>query len=214
MTNAVGAVQHAAQTVMAGAGHAMVIVFLMFFLLYSGPEASQRIVAMAGTEERRKVVATILHEVNAQLQRFLLVRLVTSVVVAIATWAVLAAMGADNAVTWGVLAGLFNSIPYFGPVIVSGGLFVVGVVQGGAAEGVRMGAAALAVTSIEGWILTPPLMGRAERMNVLSVFLGLLLWTWLWGAWGTLLAVPMLAVVKSVADHVEGLKPLGRLMAA
>ncbi len=57
------------------------------------------------------------------------------------------------------------------------------------------------------------LMGRAERMNVLSVFVGLLLWTWLWGAWGTLLAVPMLAVMKSVADRVEGLKPVGRLMA-
>jgi predicted PurR-regulated permease PerM len=45
------------------------------------------------------------------------------------------------------------------------------------------------------------------------VFLGLLIWTWLWGAWGTLLAVPMLAVVKSVADRVESLRPLGRLMA-
>jgi predicted PurR-regulated permease PerM len=51
-------------------------------------------------------------------------------------------------------------------------------------------------------------------MNVLSVFIGLLLWTWLWGAWGTLLAVPMLAVLKSVADHVASLRPLGRLMAA
>ena len=50
-------------------------------------------------------------------------------------------------------------------------------------------------------------------MNVLAVFLGLMLWTWLWGAWGTLLAVPMLAVVKSVADHVDALRPLGRLMA-
>jgi predicted PurR-regulated permease PerM len=50
-------------------------------------------------------------------------------------------------------------------------------------------------------------------MNVLSVFVGLLVWTWLWGAWGTLLAVPMLAVVKSVCDHVESVRPLGRVLA-
>ncbi len=213
ISSATAAAQRGAQTLMAGAGQLMVIVFLMFFLLHAGPETGQRIVAMAGDDERRRVVATIMNDVNEQIQRFLLVRLITSAAVAAATWGVLAWLGADNAVIWGLLAGLFNSIPYFGPVIVSGGLFVVGMVQGGAGEALRMAGAALVITSLEGWLLTPPLMGRAERMNVLSVFIGLLLWTWLWGAWGTLLAVPMLAVMKSVADHVESLKPVGRLMA-
>ncbi len=213
MNGAASAAQRAGQSIVALAGNLMVIVFLMFFLLYAGPDTSDRIVALSRDEEKRRVVATILADVNAQIQRFLFVRLVTSVIVAGATWAVLAWMGAQNAVVWGVLAGVFNSIPYFGPVIVSGGLFMVGLVQGGTTDAMKMSAAALAITSLEGWLLTPPLMGRAERMNVLSVFLGLLIWTWLWGAWGTLLAVPMLAVVKSVADRVESLRPLGRLMA-
>jgi predicted PurR-regulated permease PerM len=56
-------------------------------------------------------------------------------------------------------------------------------------------------------------MGKLERMSALAVFLGLLLWTWLWGEWGLILAVPMLAVLKSVADHTPLLKPVGRLMA-
>ena len=76
-----------------------------------------------------------------------------------------------------------------------------------------MSGAALAITSLEGWLLTPPLLGKAARMNALVVFLGLLVWTWIWGAWGTILAVPMLVMVKSVADHVESLKPVSRLMA-
>lgn len=217
LPNAIGgaaaAAQRAAQSLIALSGNLMVIVFLMFFLLQAGPAAGERIVAMARSEERRQVVATILSDVNTQIQRFLFVRLVTSAVVALATWGVLAWLGAQNAVIWGALAGLFNSIPYFGPVIVSGGLFVVGMVQGGPAEGLQMALAALVITSLEGWVITPPLMGRAERMNVLSVFLGLLVWTWLWGAWGTLLAVPMLAVMKSIADRVDGMKPVGRLMA-
>jgi predicted PurR-regulated permease PerM len=49
-------------------------------------------------------------------------------------------------------------------------------------------------------------------MNVIAIFLGLLVWTWIWGAWGTILAVPMLVVVKSVCDHVDALKPVRRLL--
>ena len=80
-------------------------------------------------------------------------------------------------------------------------------------EALQMAGAALVITSLEGWLISPPLMGKAERMNALTVFLGLLLWIWLWGEWGTVLAVPMLVVMKAVGDHVERLRPLGRLMA-
>ncbi len=80
-------------------------------------------------------------------------------------------------------------------------------------QALQMSGAALAITSLEGWLLTPPLMGKAERMSALAVFLGLLLWTWIWGAWGTILAVPMLVILKSIADQVPSLRPVGRLLA-
>jgi predicted PurR-regulated permease PerM len=115
---------------------------------------------------------------------------------------------------WGIAAGLFNSIPYFGPIIVSGGLFLVGLVQGGGmTQALQIAGIALVITTLEGWLVTPPLLGKAEGMSALAVFLGLLLWTWIWGAWGTILAVPMLVILKAVADHTPALKPLGRLMA-
>ena len=214
-SGAMPAVQRAVGSIFAFAGHLTVIVFLIFFLLLSGHHVRNRIVEVSGPDkEDQRLAARIIDDVNAQIQRFLLVRLITSAVVAAATWGVLALMGVANAAVWGILAGVFNSIPYFGPVIVSGGLLVVGLVQGGGAtEALKMAGAALAITSIEGWLLTPPLMGKAERMSLLAVFLGLLLWTWIWGAWGTILAVPMLVVLKSVGDHVESLKPVGRLMA-
>ena len=214
-SGAMPTLQRAVGSVFALAGHLMVICFLIFFLLLSGHHVRNRIVEVSGPDkEDQRLAARIVDDVNAQIQRFLLVRLVTSAVVGLATWGVLALMGVTHAAVWGILAGVFNSIPYFGPVIVSGGLLVVGLVQGGGlAEGMKMAAAALAITSLEGWLLTPPLMGKAERMSLLAVFLGLLLWTWLWGAWGTILAVPMLVVLKSLGDHVEALRPLGRLMA-
>jgi len=196
-------------------GQVVVVFFLVLFLLVSGNHVKRRVVEIAGPDPRRKhVVDTIIGDINAQIQRYLLVLLVTGGIVAAATWAVLAWMGVQHAPMWAILAGVFNSIPYFGPVIVSGGLFVVGLAQGGgASQGLQMAGAAIVITSLEGWLLTPALMGKAERMSALVVFLGLLLWTWVWGGWGTILAVPMLVIIKSVADHVDQLRPVGRLMA-
>jgi predicted PurR-regulated permease PerM len=208
-------VQRGVAAVFALAGHLVVIFFLIYFLLISGHHVRNRLVEIAGPDAgRRRMTSTIIDEINAHIQRYLLVLLVTAAIVSLATWAALAWMNVQHAAMWGILAGVFNSIPYFGPVIVSGGLFAVGMAQGGGtAQALQMAGAAIVITSVEGWLLTPPLMGKAERMSALAVFLGLLLWTWVWGGWGTILAVPMLVVIKSVADHVDGLKPVGRLMA-
>jgi predicted PurR-regulated permease PerM len=207
--------QRAVSGVFALAGHVVVIFFLVFFLLLAGHHIRNRVVEIAGPDpERRRTTATIVDDITEQIQRYLLVLLFTGAVVGVATWLVLAWMGVEHAAMWGVLAGVFNSIPYFGPVIISGGLFIVGIVQGGGVtQALQMAGAAIAITSLEGWLLAPPLMGKAERMSALAVFLGLLLWTWIWGGWGTVLAVPMLVIIKSVADHVEPLKPIGRLLA-
>jgi predicted PurR-regulated permease PerM len=208
-------VQRAVSAAFAFAGHLVVVFFLIFFLLISGHHVRDRIIEIAGRNAGlRETTATILDDINAQIQRYLMVLLFTAMVVAAATWLVLASMQVPHAAMWGILAGVFNSIPYFGPVVVSGGLFAVGLMQGGGmTQALQMAGAAMVITSLEGWLLTPALMGKAERMSALAVFLGLLLWTWVWGAWGTILAVPMLVIVKSVADHVERLKPVGRLMA-
>ena len=69
-----------------------------------------------------------------------------------------------------------------------------------------VGAVALLITSLEGYLLTPWLTGRASRMNAVAVFVGVLFWGWLWGVWGLLLGVPSIMVVKAVCDRVEDLK--------
>ena len=173
-------VQRAVGSMLSLAGHLVVIFFLVYFLLISGQQVRNRVIEIAGPE-RRRMASTIIDDINAQIQRYLLVLLVTAIAVALATWAVLAVLGVQHAVTWGILAGIFNSMPYFGPVIVSGGLFLVGMVQGGgAAQALQMSGASILITSLEGWLVTPALMGKAERMSALAVFLGVLLWTWIW----------------------------------
>jgi predicted PurR-regulated permease PerM len=49
-------------------------------------------------------------------------------------------------------------------------------------------------------------------MNTLAVFLSLLVWTWIWGVWGTLLAVPMTTILKAASDHVDRLQNVSKLL--
>jgi len=58
-------------------------------------------------------------------------------------------------------------------------------------------------------ILYPKLLGNRLQLNPLAVTIALLLWAWLWGAVGLLLAIPITAAMKIIFDHVEALKPYG-----
>jgi predicted PurR-regulated permease PerM len=108
---------------------------------------------------------------------------------------------------------VFNSIPYFGPIIVAAGTAVVAFLQFGTIEmTLYVAGASLAVTSLEGWLLTPWLTSRTARTNEVAVFIGLLFWGFVWGIWGTLLAVPMLVALKSYCDRIEDLQPIGELL--
>jgi predicted PurR-regulated permease PerM len=134
-------------------------------------------------------------------------------VVAVATGLAMWAMGLEDAAFWGFVAGVLNSIPYYGPLIVTAGLGTAAFLQFGT---IPMTAAvagvALLITALEGWLLTPTLMGRVAEMDKVAVFAGLLFWSWMWGIPGTLLAVPIMMIIKAACDRVEDLEPIGRLL--
>jgi predicted PurR-regulated permease PerM len=195
-------------------GQFAVILFLVFFLLVTGDLYKRKLVKIAGpTLSRKRVTVQILDDINQQIESFIRVQLVTSLVVALATGAVLWAFGVENFAMWGLLAGLFNSIPYLGPILVTGGLAIVAFMQfNDITRSLYVSGAAFAITSLEGFVLTPMMMGRAAQMNPVAIFVGLLFWSWVWGLWGTVLAVPMLMMIKSICDHVEDLQPIGELL--
>jgi predicted PurR-regulated permease PerM len=195
-------------------GQFTLILFLVYFLLVTDDLYKRKLVKIAGpTLAKKRVTIQILDAINQQIESFIKVQLLTSLVVAVATGAVLWAFGVENFAMWGLLAGLFNSIPYLGPILVTGGLALVSFMQfNDLAQSLYVSGAALAITSLEGFLLTPMMMGRAAQMNPVAVFVGLLFWSWIWGVWGTVLAVPMLMMVKSVCDHIEDLQPIGELL--
>jgi len=195
-------------------GQLAMVLFLVYFLLVTDDLYKRKMVKIAGpTLTKKKISVQIMDEINQQITNFLRVQVLTSVIVAVVTSVTLWWFGLNNYVVWGLFAGIFNSIPYLGPIIVSGGLATVAFLQ---FDDLLMTAyvsgSALVITSLEGWLLTPMLMSRAAQMNPVAIFVGLLFWSWVWGVWGTILAVPMLTTLKAICDRVEDLQPIGELL--
>lgn len=199
---------------MAAAGQLAVILFLVYFFLVTGDLYKRKFVKIAGPALwQKKLTVQILDEINSQISSFIRVQLLTSLIVAIATTLVLWLLGVNQFIIWGLLAGIFNSIPYLGPILVSGGLAVIAFMQfDDIGQSLTVAGAAFVITSLEGFLLTPALMSRAARMNPVAIFVGLLFFGWIWGVWGAVLAVPMLMMLKAVCDHIEDLQPLGELL--
>jgi predicted PurR-regulated permease PerM len=195
-------------------GQAGMVLFLVFFMLVTGDLFKRKLVKIAGpTLTKKKISVQIMDDINRQISNFLRVQVITSVIVGVATAAALWLFGVEQYMVWGLLAGIFNSIPYLGPLIVSGGLAVVAFMQfDDVWMTIYVSGTAMVITALEGWLLTPALMSRAAQMNAVAIFVGLLFWSWVWGVMGTILAVPMLMMLKAICDRVEDLQPIGELL--
>ena len=196
------------------AGQFMMVMFLAYFMLASGDTFRRKLVKIAGpTFSKKKITLRVLDQIAEQIQRYLLVQIFTSILVGVATWLVFLWIGLEHAAIWGIAAGAFKTIPYLGPVIIAGGTALVAFLQFGTIDMVLLvSGTSLVITSIEGYLLTPWLTGRASRMSPVVVFVSVLFWGWLWGLWGLLLGVPIVMIIKAVCDHVEDLKPIGELL--
>jgi predicted PurR-regulated permease PerM len=205
MWGSAGAVALGAQAIM--------ILFLSYFLLVADDLYKRKLVKIMPTLAQKKITVQIVDEIGSQIERFMMVQVLTSLIVAAATTIALWWVGLNQAVVWGLMAGVLNSIPYFGPIVVSGGLTLVAYMQFGTIEmALWVAAIALVITTLEGWLLTPTLMGRAASINPAAIFIGIIFWSWVWGVWGLVLAVPMLMMAKAVCDRIEELQPIGELL--
>jgi len=196
------------------AGQAAAVWFITYFLLVSGDSFRRKMVTIAGPRlSQKKVTLQVLDEITQQIRRYLVVQLFVSVIVGAATWGVLAWMGLERALVWGVAAAALNLVPYIGSVVVAAGLALVAFLQFGALDMALLAAgASLLIHVITGNLLTPWLTSRTSRVNPVVVFVGVIAWGWLWGIWGLLLGAPLLMAIKAVCDRVDELKPLGELL--
>ncbi|MES2783973.1 MAG: AI-2E family transporter [Pseudomonadota bacterium] len=195
-------------------GQVVVVTFLTYFLLMSGDTFRRKLVKITGpTLANKKITVQALDEITQQMQRYLLVQVLASLVVGVTTGLAFWALGLKHAAVWGFAAGVLNLIPYIGSLVVTGGAALVAFVQFGSVNmAFAVAGASLFINTIEGYLIVPWVTSKASKMNPVAVFIGVLAWGWLWGVWGLLLGIPIMMVIKAVCDRVDDLKPVGELL--
>ena len=187
---------------------------LAFLLLCAGTEHRKKLLQLVGQSlARKKITLTILNEINAQVQYYLAATAVTNIILALATWALFSYFGIERALLWGIIAGLLHLIPYIGTGLFLAICFLIGLVSLESFwPAFYLSIIWILVEFIVGFGLTTYIQSRSSRINSAALFIGFLLFGWLWGGWGLIVAAPVLAALKAVADRVASLKEVSTLL--
>lgn len=192
----------------------LLALMLAYFLLAAGDSFRRKLMRIAGPSlARRRVTVEILNEIHDQVQRYMLVLLITNVLIGLATWGLFAAVGLESAGLWGFAAGLLHVVPYAGSALLAVAAGIAALIQFESwTSALLLAAGAVGIAALIGTGLNTWMNSWATHMNPVMMFGSLLLFGWLWGAWGLLLALPLLAVVKALAERIEGMNALAELI--
>jgi len=195
-------------------GQLTLVAFLTYFALCSGDTFRRKLIKITGPSlQKKKVTVHVLDDITRNIERYLLVQILVSALVGLATGLAFWLLGVENAAVWGIIAAVTNLIPYIGSVIVLVAAGLMAFLQFGSIEmALLVGGVSLAIHTVVGNLLMPWLTSRTSRMNPVAVFVGVIFWGWLWGIWGLLLGIPITMVIKSICDRVEDLQPIGELL--
>lgn len=195
-------------------GQAFMVFFLTFFLLLSGDTYKRKLVRVTGPSlSSKKITVRILDDINASIQRYMFMLLTTNVLIGVLTWIALRWIGLENAGAWALAAGLLHVVPYFGPGVTAAGIGMAAFMQfDSLSTALLVAGASLVISTFVGSVVTTWMTGRIAKMNKAAVFVSLLFWAWLWGIWGMLLSIPIIVIMKVVAQHVEQLEPVAELL--
>jgi predicted PurR-regulated permease PerM len=190
--------------------------FLLFFLTYfmlSDYEMFVEKLKMLFGADKKETTSSILVQINEQLRGFISVKVGVTIGMAIVLTAGLLIMKVPYAYIWGPLAAILNLIPYVGAIIGAiPPIAIAGITHNSIGAMIPPGILFLVVQILESNLITPKLTSDSVDLNPLAVLVSSIIWGYLWGAIGVVLAVPITAAVKVVCDNIESLEPIGLLL--
>ncbi|WP_246098723.1 AI-2E family transporter [Paracoccus laeviglucosivorans] len=195
-------------------GQIIFTLFMLFFLISSGDLLYLKIVQSFDRMSEKRAAYLALREIEQRLGDYLgaitLINACLGIAIGLAMWA----WDMPSPMLFGVSAFLLNYIPYLGPVT---GVIIASLVGIFVFDDfftpLMVGVTYLTITSIEGQLITPYFVSRKLQLNTVVVFLTVALWAWLWSVLGMIVAVPLLVVMRVLADHIPGLEKFGNFLA-
>lgn len=183
----------------------LTVALLVFFFLVYGDEILRRAVEISPTFAYKRHTVSIVRSIQVEVSSYLLLTAAINVTLGLVTSAMLYLYGVPDPLLWGCFATVANFIPYVGAISTTTVLAVVGALHFQELGPALLPAGTFAcITAVEGNMLTPLLQGRRSRLSPVAILLWLLIWGWIWGIPGAILAVPMLTCVKLITAKLRG----------
>ena len=190
----------------------MFIPFLVFFMLTSKYRLWAATLNLFPSE-RRQQAEDVIHAIARMLRQFVVGNLFVGLISAGLITPVFALIHLQYALLMGPLAALLSLVPYIGVALgILPPLLVALLQYDTTGPFVVIGITVAVVHFVAVNMLTPKLVGQRVNLNALSVTIAMMFWSWLWGGFGLVLAVPITAAIKAICDNVEQLKPFGAWM--
>ncbi len=185
------------------AGQIIIFIGTLIFFLADPNSLKEYVVLLSQSRDTRlrslRIVKDIERNLVGHFGVVTAVNLCLGISLAVIAWAV----GLPNPLVWGVMAAVLNYVPYIGAAIVIASLFAVSLVSFDTlGQALLAPALYLGLATIEGQFIVPSILGRRLTMNPLTIFVAIAFWGWVWGAFGALLAVPLLIVGMVLIKHI------------
>lgn len=194
----------------------LAVVLLTFFFMVYGQDLQRQAIALLPDRQKKRVTVEILHTIEIEVSRYVLTISVINMVVGLVFAACLYLgldLPLDQALLWGTLAAILNFAPYVGPLIGIVVMLLMGFSSfNDPVQSLLPAAIYLGLHTLEGQIVTPIVLGKRMALSPLILILALMVFGWIWGIIGLLLAVPMLVCVKIVLTRLDGMEGWAKLL--
>jgi predicted PurR-regulated permease PerM len=192
---------------------ALTVLLLVFFFLTYGDHMRRRLASASPRFAYRRIALRLVRGIQVEISRYLLTVTLINAALGALTTAILWGWGMPDPVLWGCVVALLNYMPYLGAITSTLLLGVVGLLHFNNPVHALLPALCFAcLAALEGNVITPMIMGRRLRLSPVAILVWLLVWGWMWGIPGALLAVPMLTCAKLITERVPGMEWFARMV--
>ena len=189
---------------------AVLTLALLFFLVSSGDLFYEKLVKASPTFTDKRRAVRIAYDIERKISHYFLTIATINAGLGLSIGLALWLIGMPNPAVFGVMAFVFNFVPYLGAILGVVVTFGIGLVTFDQAGTAALAAALyLTLTTVEGQLVTPYAVGRSLKLNPVVVFVSVAFWGWAWSVIGMVIAVPMLIALRAFCEHIPALSGLG-----
>jgi AI-2 transport protein TqsA len=196
-------------TLTRGLTFVLLVLLTLVFALLEGPRLPRKLhVAFGSSMRAEERLSKVAREIQTYLRVKTLISLATGLLFGLWLWGV----GVDFPVLWGFLAFVLNYIPNLGSILAALPPILLGLAQLGWGGAFAVLVGNVVVNQVLSNVVEPHLMGRSLGLSPVVVVVSLVVWGWVWGGVGVILAVPTTMTLKILMENSEDLRWLAVLL--